>query len=86
MYKIQNCNDSYLVASGVPASVGKQLGPKHAEVIANMALDIWLAATRFRGPHKIATRLVLRAGIHTGGAIGGLQVSGESIGRMPRYK
>ena len=81
VFKLQNENDSYMIASGVPLAVGKQLGDTHASQIATMALDIMNGASVFIIPHKPNERLRLRVGIHSGPAVGGIQRVGDS---MPR--
>ena len=72
-FKVQNINDCYMVASGVPLAVGKKLGNMHASVIATMALDILAGSAMFVIPHKPTEKLLLRIAIHSGPAIGGVQ-------------
>ena len=62
-----------MVASGVPLAVGKKLGDTHAAQIATMALDILAKSATFVIPNKPKEKLLLRIGIHTGPATGGLQ-------------
>ena len=83
VFKLQNENDSYMVVSGVPLAVGKELGDAHALEIAMMALDIMNGASKFIVPHKPTKHLNLRIGIHSGSAVGGIQKVGDS---MPRYR
>ena len=82
MFKVQNVNDSFMVASGVPAATAKKLGDRHASEIAKMALDIVESATRFAVPHRGNGCFNVRVGIHSGPAVGGVQKSGDIL---PRY-
>ena len=82
VFKLQNENDTYMIASGIPLTVAKQLGDTHASQIATLALDIMNAASAFVIPHKPQERLRIRVGIHSGPAVGGIQKVGDSI---PRY-
>ena len=82
VHKVQNDNESLMVASGMPMAMGKKLGPRHASEIAEMALDIMDASAWLDVPNKYMARLSLRIGIHSGPAVGAVQKIGDS---MPRY-
>ena len=81
VFKLQNDIDTYIVASGIPLAVAKQLGDSHASEIATLALEVMNAASSFIIPHKPKERLCLRIGIHSGPAVGGVQKVGDSIPR-----
>ena len=81
MFKLQNETDSYIIASGVPLAIGKQLGDTHASEIATMALDLMYGATVFVIPHRPHEQLCLRVGIHSGPAVGGIQKARDNIPR-----
>ena len=78
---MQKENERYMIASGVPFAVRKQLGDIHAAQIATLALDIMNGASGFVIPHNPRERLRLRFGIHSGPAVGGIQRVGNI---MPR--
>ena len=81
VFKLQNENDTYMIASGIPLAVAKQLGDTHASQIASLAIDIMNGASAFVIPHKPKERLRLRVGIHSGPAVGGIQKVGDSLPR-----
>lgn len=60
--KIRTIGDAYFVAAGVP-----NIRPDHAEAIADMALDMQQAISRFHWPDSES--LALRIGINTGGPV-----------------
>ena len=65
-----------MVVSGVP----RVNGDHHAEAIASMGLQLLSASERFKIPHKLDTKLEIRAGVHTGPVCAGV------VGmKMPRY-
>ncbi|NEO26705.1 MAG: adenylate/guanylate cyclase domain-containing protein, partial [Kamptonema sp. SIO4C4] len=63
--KIKTIGDSYMVAGGIPSTTAN-----HAEAIADMALDMQLAITRFTRQGGEPFRL--RIGIHTGQVVAGV--------------
>ena len=63
VFKLQDENDTYMVASGIPLDMAKQLGDTHASEIATMALDIMNSASTFVIPHKPKERLRLRINV-----------------------
>ncbi|MDB9315221.1 PAS domain S-box protein [Spirulina sp. CS-785/01] len=63
--KIKTIGDSYMVAGGIPSTTAN-----HAEAIADMALDMQLAITRFSREGGEPFRL--RIGIHTGQVVAGV--------------
>ena len=81
VFKLQNDNDTYVIASGIPLAVAKRLGDLHVSEIATLALEVMSAASSFIIPHKPKERLCLRIGIHSGPAVGGIQKVGDSIPR-----
>ena len=63
--KIKTIGDAYMVAAGLPAARAD-----HAEVVADMALDMQAAAARLR--REMGDDVSLRIGIHTGPAVAGV--------------
>ncbi|KAM6434926.1 uncharacterized protein PHA67_000591 [Liasis olivaceus] len=76
VYKVETIGDAYMVVSGLP----ERNGTRHADEIAKMALDLVAAVRQVAIPHLPASKLQLRAGIHTGPCVAG--VVGH---KMPRY-
>lgn len=65
-----------MVVSGVP----KENGDRHAGEIASMAIELLVAGSKFKIPHRPNVKLEIRAGIHSGPVCAG--VIGQ---KMPRY-
>lgn len=65
-----------MVVSGVP----KENGDRHAGEIANMAIELLAASSKFKIPHRPKVKLEIRIGIHSGPVCAG--VIGQ---KMPRY-
>ena len=63
--KIKTIGDAYMVVAGLPEPY-----PDHAAAIANMALDMQQALTKFN--HKTGKNLDIRMGIHTGPVVAGV--------------
>ncbi|XP_052256190.1 speract receptor-like isoform X4 [Dreissena polymorpha] len=75
VYKVETIGDAYMVVSGIPVET-----PVHAQQVANMAIDIVDACTRFVIPHMPEQPLKIRVGLHSGQACAGV------VGlKMPRY-
>ncbi|CAH1779392.1 unnamed protein product [Owenia fusiformis] len=76
VYKVETIGDAYMLVSGLP----KKNGEKHAQEIANCALEIRNAVLDFKVPHVPEYSLKIRIGLHTGPAVAGV------VGlTMPRY-
>lgn len=63
--KIKTIGDAYMVVAGLPRP-----RPDHAERIANLALDMLQAISRFDDKYQF--RLSIRIGIHTGPVVAGI--------------
>jgi class 3 adenylate cyclase len=63
--KIKTIGDAYMIVGGLPTP-----RPDHAEVVAEMALDMQAAITRFNNPQ--GRPLSLRIGINTGPVVAGV--------------
>ncbi|XP_076469686.1 guanylate cyclase soluble subunit beta-2-like [Babylonia areolata] len=74
IYKVETIGDAYMGAAGVP-----EVDEKHAERIADFALDIMEEAAKVNSP-ATGLPLQIRVGIHTGPVVAG--VVGK---KMPRY-
>ncbi|ELT99978.1 hypothetical protein CAPTEDRAFT_136948, partial [Capitella teleta] len=74
VYKVETIGDAYMVVSGLP-----EVSDRHAHDMANMALDMIMAAQRVNSP-ATGKPLQIRVGIHSGPVVAG--VVGE---KMPRY-
>ena len=68
VYKVETIGDAYMVSSGLP----KENGIAHAGHIATLALELMVAAARFRIRHKPDDDLLLRVGCHTGPVCAGV--------------
>ena len=68
--QVETIGDAYMVVSGAP----KRNGGRHVAEVAEMALDLLQAVTKFCIPHKPGERLQLRIGIHTGPCAAGIIV------------
>ena len=79
---MQSENDAYMIASGIPLATAAKLGDSHASEIATMSLDIMNGASYFVIPNKPKERLRLRIGIHSGPAVGGIQMLDGHIPRL----
>ena len=79
IFKVDTVNDAHMVASGVP----EKNGDKHAPEIATMALDLLGTSAVMSIQHKPNERVQLRASIHSGSVVAGIQVVGS---KMPRYR
>ncbi|XP_031564714.1 atrial natriuretic peptide receptor 1-like [Actinia tenebrosa] len=76
VYKVETIGDAYMVVSGLPVPNGN----KHAEEIANMALNLLECSKSFKIRHFESRQLQLRIGMHTGPCVAGV------VGiKMPRY-
>lgn len=79
IFKVDTANDCHMICSGVP----EKNGDKHAPEIASMALDLLGTSSIMRIQHRPSERVQMRASIHSGSVIAGIQVVGS---KMPRYR
>ncbi|XP_040569115.1 uncharacterized protein [Lepeophtheirus salmonis] len=84
VYKVNNINDSYMIVSGIPSKPGKMASSEYpAYELSTLAIDLIGGSSMFVIPHSPKERLLVRIGIHSGPAIGGVLTVRN---KMPRYR